>query len=105
MILSTLHSASQVLALAGLLSVFITTLMLWKRVRTRMRNYYSQSGPMSSAYGGSQGSNRTRMTDRATRHWLVLLPIMTGLSLMGNMWLMWREFHPNPQAAIYEYSD
>lgn len=102
---SILHSASQVLALAGLCSVFISTLMLWKRVRTRMRNYYSQSGQTASAYGENQGSSRTHMTGRATRHWVVILPLMTGLSLLGNMWLMWREFHPNPQAATYEYSD
>jgi len=30
---------------------------------------------------------------------------MTGLSFMGNAWLMWREFHPDPQAPTVEYSD
>jgi len=105
MIWSTLHSASQVLALAGLFSVFIATLMLWKRVRTRMRNYYSRSARTASVFGGNRDSSHTRMIDRATRNWLVLLPIMTGLSLMGNMWLLYREFHPDPQAPTVEYSD
>jgi len=30
---------------------------------------------------------------------------MTGLSFAGNAWLMWREFHPDPQAPTVEYSD
>jgi len=105
MIYSILHSALQVWALAGLLSVFIATLILWKRVRTRMRNYYSQSVRTASAFGERPDSSHTRMIDRATRNWMVILPLMTGLSLMGNMWLMWREFHPNPLAPTVEYSD
>lgn len=101
MIYSILHSALQVWALVGLLSVFITTLMLWRRVRTKMRNYYSQSGQTASAYGENQGSSRTRMT----RHWLIILPLMTGLSLMGNMWLIWREFHPHYAPLETKYAD
>lgn len=104
MIFSILHSVSQVLALAGLLSVFITTLMLWRRVRTSMKNYYEQSRLIASR-SGEKSSPRSGSTHTIERHWPVILVVMCGLSLAGNAWLMWKEYHPEYPPLPTQYSD
>src|SRR5882724_11187651 len=93
MIWSTLHSVSQVLLLAGLLSVFITTLMLWRRVRKRMKSYYSRSVPISSVFDGSPGSHHIHTIKRISDNWPMVLVVLTGCSLGMNVYQMRREFH------------
>lgn len=92
MIWSILHSVLQVWLLAGLLSVFITTLMLWRRVRRRMKSYYSPSAPILSVFDGSPASHHIHTIDRISHYWPMILVVLTGLSFGLNIWLMQREF-------------
>jgi len=45
------------------------------------------------------------MIERINRHWPVVLVVMTGMSLSGNAWLMWKEYHPKYAALPTQYTD
>jgi hypothetical protein len=83
---SILHSVSQVLVLAGLLSAFFTTLIVWLKLRKHMRDEWGRSRLTSSASGERQDSLHTPTT--LTSHWPVILiatsAFLTGLYI-GNL--------------------
>ena len=97
MIWSILHSASQVWLLAGLLSAFVGTSLLGMTVWRRQRIYSNMSRliapPSGDPSNRRSGSTNTHVISRIANHWPLLLVACTGLSLSGNVWLIWREFH------------
>ena len=105
MILSILHSVSQVWLLAGLLLAFLGTLALAINVYTKQRNYSRQSKLIASLSAAKGSSGLTPTIDWTMRRWPIIIVALTGLSLIGNAFLIWRDWHPNPAAPVYEYHD
>lgn len=91
MIYSILHSVSQVLVLAGLLSVFSTTLIVWLKLRKHMRSEWARLRQTASASGEKQDSNDTR--NRFAQNLPLVLVAATGLCLSAYLGDLYGEFH------------
>lgn len=109
MILSILHSASQVVLLGGLLSASVGTLLLGMTVWRRQKKNSNMSKPTARPFGAASsrpsGTTPIHWTSQISDHWPLVLIVLSMIPLSGMSWLMWREYHPKYQPIQVEYSD
>lgn len=105
MIWSIFHSASQVLLLAGLLSVFFTTLIVWLSLRRHMRDEWkrlkedwSYEEQIALASGKPLGSPHT---PNMIKHWPLILVAVSALPLGTFLY----QLHEEYSAPTIEYTD